>query len=139
MGGIMNDKGFTLIELILVIAILGILAVAAMPKIFSLTTDSINAQAEGLLGGLQSAVALKEAQQYAKTGNQINWIGHPGFDSVPFGQLCANTGKCFAGLLKDPVAKSWKKVDKNNYQQKDKANCIKFSEGTGTFAIITCP
>ncbi|MFH1356142.1 MAG: prepilin-type N-terminal cleavage/methylation domain-containing protein, partial [bacterium] len=42
------NKGFTLIELILVIAILGILAVSAMPKIFSLTTEANTAAAAGV-------------------------------------------------------------------------------------------
>ena len=35
-----NNKGFTLIELIAVVALLGILSVLVVPKIFSLVTDS---------------------------------------------------------------------------------------------------
>lgn len=57
----MNRKGFTLIELILVIAILGILAVSALPKFLDLTSSAQDAQRDGVVGAVRSGLALYRA------------------------------------------------------------------------------
>ena len=53
-----NQQGFTLIELIVVIVILGILAVSAAPKFMSFTSDARGATVEGLKGSLKTAMQL---------------------------------------------------------------------------------
>ncbi|MBI4435980.1 MAG: type II secretion system protein [Candidatus Omnitrophica bacterium] len=56
-----THRGFTLIELVIVITILAILAAVAIPAFQNLTTQARNAGTNGALGGLRSALAVYRA------------------------------------------------------------------------------
>ena len=60
-----QQQGFTLIELIVVIVILGILAAVAMPKFSDLSSQARIAKMNGLAASLKSAGALAHAQWLA--------------------------------------------------------------------------
>ncbi len=64
----MNKRaaGFTLIELVIVIVILGILAAAALPRFSDLSTDARISSVNGIAGSLRSAAAISHATQLAK-------------------------------------------------------------------------
>ncbi|WP_318461462.1 type II secretion system protein [Photobacterium leiognathi] len=53
-----KQQGFTLIELVVVIVILGILAVTAAPKFMNLQNDARNASLQGLKGSIQGAAGI---------------------------------------------------------------------------------
>ena len=58
MTKIQRSKGFTLIELMIVVAIIGILAAVAIPKFADLVTKSKEASVKGSLGAVRSAVSI---------------------------------------------------------------------------------
>lgn len=108
-----NKKGFTLIELVIVMVILGILAVVAVPRFIDLTDSAKAASTQAALGAVRATLAVKYAEAAAAgsaaypasltaadfANNQLptnklngaSGIGVVATDAIPSGTATSNT------------------------------------------------
>ncbi len=95
-----TQRGFTLIELVMVIVILGVLAAVALPKFVDLKGDAQLASTQGVAGALASASAINYAG-CAVAGQTSTGAADPKCQVVT---KCSDVGKLVAPVQTLPVA-----------------------------------
>lgn len=117
-------KGFTLVELVLVIAILGILAVAALPQFINVTTQARQSSRDGVVGAVRSGVILFRANDLVVNGAPGNWPA-----TLDAGAAASTAGAAnlfFGNVLTQGVADG-------NWSKGAAANLYVYDDGTTTY------
>ena len=110
-----KNKGFTLIELIIVIVLLGLLAAAALPKFSDLESKARAASEDGVIGAFRSATAIAHADWLANnkaasitlegTSITMSTEGYPEYTSTAGTAGTMTNDKClevYNGVLSNP-------------------------------------
>lgn len=102
-----KKAGFTLIELIMVIVIIGILAAIAIPKFVDLSSQAKQSATRGALGAIRSAVAIAYAENATAGNAQFpSAITTDLFSNaqIPTNQLNGNSGTVATSAVPDGTA-----------------------------------
>ncbi|MDD5225999.1 MAG: prepilin-type N-terminal cleavage/methylation domain-containing protein [Candidatus Omnitrophica bacterium] len=125
----MNRKGFTLIELIMVIVLLGLLAIVAIPKYYDLQADAKLASDKGVVGGVRAGIYTYFAKNKAYPATLDSYGNGP----------CSATIKCFDTVLdQGGIQENWTKVSSSTYTGASGATptgigTCTYTVGTGSF------
>lgn len=150
-----KQAGFTLIELVIVIIILGILAVTAAPKFLNLQDDAKAAAADGVLSGVSSAMqmvysksALEGEEKKAKGTNSsvdsaggaiTTHYGYPTADAAGIGKAISLDGswKGDALAVQNNQTPAFQFYSAKDDKAVEGTPCVIYTEATGETAAAT--
>lgn len=109
-----NQKGFTLIELVLVITILGILAVAALPSFINVSSSAAYSARDGTVGALREGVQMYKANTAITQPNTPFYPNN--LDGVANAGTCNVVNRCFSEITTNGIDdSSWVRTNNASY------------------------
>ncbi len=121
-------SGFTLIELVMIIVILGILAAVALPKYFDIQTSALVSAEKGVVGGVRAGISTYYAHQCATA----TCAYASSLDAASTGD-CTTTNVCFDTVLSQGgITSDWTKASATTYTG-PAGNTYTYDNTTGEF------
>ena len=123
-----KKRGFTLIELVMVIVILGILAAVAIPKFFDLSGSAKTSAEKGVVGSVRAGISTYYANQCSS-----GTCAYPAsLDSAAVG-ACNTTNVCFTTVLSQGgITSDWSKATATTYTSPTNTTYT-YTSASGTF------
>jgi MSHA pilin protein MshA len=134
----MNKKGFTLIELVMVIVIIGILAAVAIPKFISLRDEANRAVCQSNVGAIRTAIS----NFYAKCNINQSCADNVSCDpntcfpdaaELDYNATASDFGKAYFADSNLPLNTSITNTTKGNW-----GDNTKYSNTTGVLDLKAC-
>ena len=132
-----RQAGFTLIELVIVIVILGILAAAALPRFTDISTEARTSAINGLAGSIRAAASIAKSTQLAKGLNSSDIVTLEGVaigmsNGYPTVAFIASTLTDITGFI--PSAAAGNSI---TFALGGRANCqVNYRDATGTTGFV---
>ena len=122
-------KGFTLIELVMIIVILGILSAVAIPKFFDIQTKAKESAEKGVLGGVRAGIATYYANKCATAT-----CDYPDTLDGAASAACSATNVCFDNVLaQGGITSDWTKASATTYTGPVGTITYTYDNATGEF------
>ena len=121
--------GFTLIELVMVVVLLGLLAIVAIPKYYNLQNDANLAAEKGVVGAVRAGIHTYFAKNKA----------YPATLDSATSAVCSITNMCFNTVLdQNGVTSGWTKTASLSYQS-SAGNTYIYKPSDGSFMSSSTP
>ncbi|MFH1875130.1 MAG: prepilin-type N-terminal cleavage/methylation domain-containing protein [Pseudomonadota bacterium] len=129
-----SNQGFTLIEIVLILALLAVLAIFALPRFFSVSKEVQITNRDGVVSAVSSGLELV----YAREKHYPLVL-----DEAKAG-ACGSRNLCFTNVMFQPVQdEAWNKLQTKLYsfQKGETKTCYLYDPGLdkGKFSAIDCP
>ena len=107
-----SQKGFTLIELVMVIVILAVLSAVAIPTFVNLSSEANTAAELGVVGGVRAGLTT----YYVDTARGNRSFYPSTLDSATSAVACSTGNACFGTVLSQGgITSDWTKATANTY------------------------